>query len=243
MSPLDSIAELHSNLGAPVSLFLDFDGHFESQWGAYSNATTPVFDLDNDSTTFNETELSRIYTAWEMVAEDFAPFDIDVTTVEPPVLADGVPDNQANGAALRVAIGGSWEDWYGSSAGGVGYIDAFTNSIPNVVYVFSDNTSSLFGETSSHEAGHGFGLRHQSLYDNGGNQIEEYNPGTSTWQPIMGGGTTSLSITSTWYNGTNSQGPTVFQDDMAILAGATNGFGYRGDDHGNANGSATGFVY
>ena len=128
--PIASIPALHSNPGAPASLFLDFDGHFEPEWGAYSNATTPVYDIDGDVATFDETELSRILTAWEMVTEDFAPFNIDVTTVEPAVLADGVPDNQADGVAFRVAIGGSWEDWYGSSAGGVAYINSFTSSIP-----------------------------------------------------------------------------------------------------------------
>ena len=43
--------------------------------------------------------------------------------------------------------------------------------------------------------------------------------------------------TRIWYNGTNSLG--VLQDDMAILANSTNGFGYRSDDHGNTIGSAT----
>jgi hypothetical protein len=35
----------------------------------------------------------------------------------------------------------------------------------------------------------------------------------------------------------NSNG--VLQDDMAVLANTTNGFGYRSDDHGNTNASAT----
>ena len=174
-----------------------------------------------------------------MMAEDFAPFNVDVTTVEPPQLASGVSESVANGVALRIAVGGSWQDWYGAPAGGVGYYDVFTNSIANVVYVFSDNTSALFGETSSHEAGHGFGLQHQSLYDVNGVKLEEYYSGTNTWQPIMGGGTTSLSITSIWYNGTNSAGPNSYQDDMAVIARAQNGFGHRADDHVNTLSGAT----
>ena len=237
--PITELPALESNPGAPVDLYLDLNGHYEPQWGAYSNATTPVYDIDGDDTTFSETELSRIQTAWEMVSEDFAPFNINVTTVEPAVLADGVPADQANGVALRVAIGGSWQDWYGGSAGGVGYIDAFTSSVPNVVYVFSDNVSSYLGPTSSHEAGHGFGLRHQSVYDEYGVKIQEYNSGDGTWSPIMGSNIASLSKTTTWHNGTNSQGPTVYQDDMALLARSQNGFGYRGDDHGDTSGLAT----
>ena len=30
-----------------------------------------------------------------------------------------------------------------------------------------------------------------------------------------------------WWNGQNSQGSTVMQDDMAVIAGPANGFGYR----------------
>ena len=124
---LGSIPVLHSNPGAAVSLFLDFDGHFEPVWGAYSNVTTPVYDFDGDRLTFSDAELANIQSVWNMVAEDFAPFNIDVTTVEPSVLAEGAPIANANGIALRVAIGGQATDWYGSGSG-VGYINSFTNS-------------------------------------------------------------------------------------------------------------------
>jgi hypothetical protein len=51
-------------------------------------------------------------------------------------------------------------------------------------------------------------------------------------------GTSNVSIT-TWHNGTSSAGPTTYQDDMAVLAGSVNGFGYRNDDHGNTSAAAT----
>lgn len=231
--PISENPVRNSNPGAPISLYLDFDGHFEPVWGAYSNVTTPVYDIDGDATTFNDTELARMQTAWEAVSEDFAPFNINVTTVEPAILGDGNTSND-NGVALRVAIGGSWRDWRGSSAGGVGYVDSFTSSIPNVVYVFSDDASVFFGETAGHEAGHAFGLEHQSVYDASGTQIEEYNQGNSHWQPIMGGGTSSPSITSTWHNGQNSE--REYQDDLAILNSV---IGYRSDDHGDVIANAT----
>ena len=31
---------LNSNPGAPASIYLDFDGHFESAWGGYRNVST-----------------------------------------------------------------------------------------------------------------------------------------------------------------------------------------------------------
>ena len=42
---------------------------------------------------------------------------------------------------------------------------------------------------------------------------------------------------STWSNGLNDQG--TVQDDMAILAGATNGFGYRADGGGGGAGGVS----
>src|SRR5690606_14858161 len=102
--------------------------------------------------------------------------------------------------------------------------------IPNTVYVFTagggiaDPRWSAF--TASHEAGHGFGLQHQSGFDGAGVKTAEYNPGDrETWHPIMGSASTfwSKDPTNTWHNGTSSLGPTSLQDDMAILAGATNG--------------------
>jgi hypothetical protein len=40
--PLSSVPALHSDPGAPATLFLDFNGHFLPVWGAYSNVTTPA---------------------------------------------------------------------------------------------------------------------------------------------------------------------------------------------------------
>lgn len=51
-------------------------------------------------------------------------------------------------------------------------------------------------------------------------------------------GTSARDVT-TWHNGTSSTGPTEFQDDIAVIAGSTNGFGYRADDHGNTVATAT----
>ena len=47
--PLSSLPFLHSNPGAKATLFLDFNGHYEAVWGAWSNITTPVYDIDGDA--------------------------------------------------------------------------------------------------------------------------------------------------------------------------------------------------
>jgi hypothetical protein len=63
---------------------------------------------------------------WRAVAEDFAVWDVDVTTEDPGL--EGL--RKANTADLaygvRVAIGGSCADWRrASGCGGVAYLSSF----------------------------------------------------------------------------------------------------------------------
>src|SRR5262245_23298629 len=99
MAGLD-VPQFSSRPGAAATIYLDFDGHTQASWGTFSNITSPVFDRDNDLTSFSATELQTINDIWTRVSEDFAPFNVNVTTVEPPSFADGV--------ALRVVIGRGW---------------------------------------------------------------------------------------------------------------------------------------
>lgn len=237
VSPLESLPALHSFTGAPASLYLDFNGDYEPAGGGYGESWTPVYDCDGDPTTFSDAELTNIQTIWAMVAEDFAPFNIDVTTVEPPVLADNVPRSDANGVALRVAIGGKSTDWYEAGYGGLSCVNSFTNGFANIAYVFPSSLVNITADSVSHEAGHSFGLQEQSEYDANGVMVAKYNPGDLySWVPLMGATYYSTPV-STWYNGMNRLG--VLQDDMAIIANSTNGFGCRSDDHGDTTGTAT----
>src|SRR5262245_30818238 len=166
--PLSSIPILNSLPGARATLYLDFDGHYEAQWGSYSNITTPAFDQDGDPTTFSSGELAAIEQIWRYTAEDYAPFNVNVTTA--------LPSSFANGVALRAAIGGDGS-WTGATYGGIGYVNSFTNSVPNTVFVFSKHLSNgnarYTGDAISHESGHGFGLQHQSEYS-GSAKVAEY---------------------------------------------------------------------
>lgn len=215
--PLSALPALNSLPGAAASLYLDFDGHFEAQWGAESNVSTPVFDRDGDPTTFDDGELAAIREIWNYVAEDFAPFQLNVTTV-----AD-LSKHQ-----LRVAIGGDGA-WLGATYGGIGYPDTFTNSIVNTVYVFPKNLANgdprLTAQAASHEAGHGFGLEHQSQPDSAGRA------------PIMGEGYDALR--GIWWQGKTTLGGGAEQDDISVIARAKNGFGIRTDDHGDSAATAS----
>ncbi len=226
------IPQLSSKPGAAATIFLDFDGNTEVVWGNYYNVVTKVYDTDGNLTSFSASEIASIREIWARVAEDYAPFNVNVTTFQPASFANKV--------ATRVAIGGSYSDWFGQSAGGVAYIGGFYNSASNVAYVFEDNLGNgnprYVAEAASHEAGHTFGLYHQAVWS-GNTKTDEYNPGTADWAPIMGVG--YYSTRTTWHNGPTSNSPTQFQDDMAVIAGANNGFGFRADDYGSTVATAS----
>jgi hypothetical protein len=229
-SALSSVPVLNSLPGARASLYLDFDGHFQASWGAFQNIHTPAFDQDGNASSFSAGELAAIEQIWRYVAEDYAPFNINVTTVE--------PTSFANGVSLRVAIGGTGS-WYGGNHGGFSYINSFTNSIPNVAFVFARNlygNTRYVGDCISHEAGHAFGLRHQSLYSGSTKTAEYYRGPGDGRAPLLG--YSYVATRSLWWRGTTTSASTI-QDDMAVLARAANGFGYRPDDHGNTAATAT----
>ncbi len=228
---LSGVPALNSNPGASATLYLDFDGHFEATWGSYSNVTTPVLDFDGNPNATNAEEDKYIRDIWAIVAEDYAPFNINVTTVEPAVLAAGVPSSAANGVALRVAIGGTAEAVLNTGGGGVGYYNSFTNSISNVAYAFPESSSNVFrsaivsGLIATHEAGHSFGLQHQS---------NSYSS-TAKWNGNMSG--IGSFEDAWWTTGTDTNGN--YQDDMAMLSNSLNGFGYRADDYAGTIAAAT----
>ena len=79
-----AVPQLASRPGAAASLYLDFDGNVERQWGNHANVVTPAYDSDNNPAAFGEAELAAIREIWARVAEDYAPFNINVTTVHRP---------------------------------------------------------------------------------------------------------------------------------------------------------------
>lgn len=229
--PLSEIPVLNSRPGAKATLYLDFNGHFEPQWGGYFNVTSPAYDTDGDATTFSAAELANIQTIWKYTSEHFAPFNINVTTVEPASFANGV--------ALRAVIGGD-SKWTGKWIGGVAYGGSFTNFIVNTCYIFSLSLGypSIVAAVVSHESGHSFGLDHQSQWS-GGSLVQEYYMGPKDGTaPIMGDRSGAIRGPLWWY-GTPSYSATTYQDDFAILSGIQNGFGLNADDYGDTAGTAS----
>jgi hypothetical protein len=230
--PLSSVPQLSSHSSSTVKLYLDFSGAPAQSWGTFNTTDTPAYDTDGDATTFSDTELAQINEVWSRVAEKYSPFDIDVTTVD--------PGSYPYFKVARMVIGGDGA-WSSGVYGGYSYQGGFTGSTSNTGWIFPKNLGKgkpkYVAEATAHEAGHLFGLSHQSAYDALGNKTDEYRGGRDInspdpADPIMG--FSYYAARGVWANGPTSLGASQLQSDLDVITGPANGFGYRSDDHGNA---------
>lgn len=211
---------LNSYPSAAAVLFLDFDGHIVS--GTNWNIEGPVYCGPSNLDTAQMTEI------YNRVAEDYRPFNINVTTDSATYAAAPID------ARMRIVLTIT-SDWYGK-AGGVAYTNSFIwgNNTPCFVFTALHKYKiKNIAEAASHEAGHTLGLRHQAMYDSTCKKITDYNngagSGTTGWAPIMGIG--YYRNNTTWHYGPNPYGCANEQDDLAIITSNDNGFGYRPDDN------------
>jgi hypothetical protein len=221
------VPQMSSYPSASAVLFLDFDGH--TVVGTAWNSVGPIV---CGPAALNNTQITTIF---NRVAEDYRPFDINVTTDSTKYLA--APLDKRMRVILTVS-----SSWYGS-AGGVAFVSSFTWGDDTPCFVFTqllNNNVKNISEAAAHEAGHTLGLYHQSTYDANCNKLSDYNYGQGTgeigWAPIMGVG--YYQNFTLWNNGPNSFGCTSLQSDLEVLT-TTNGFGFRTDDHGNTFAAAT----
>jgi PKD repeat protein len=218
--PLDQTFKLHTRPGARRVIYLDFDGHvtrntsWNSAFTGGADIATPAFDTDGNAAAFSDAERRAIQDIWLRVAEDFAPFDVDVTTEDPGVDALIRSGSSDTTWGVRVCIGGSSSDWLGQGAGGIAYINSFGINSDTPCFVFPrslGNNAKYIAEATSHEIGHTLGLYHSSQ-SNG----TEYYQGHADWAPIMGVG--YYKAVTQWTRGdyplsSNSQ------DNLAVIAG------------------------
>ena len=234
---------LHSKPGASKVIYLDCDGHTTTGTSWNSNFTggasivTPPYSTDSTTTSFTTTELNNIQAIWQRVAEDFAPFDVDVTTEDPGLEALRRTTSTDSQFGVRVCIGGSSSDWYGAGAGGVAYLNSFTWNSDTPCFVFTaqlgNGNVKYTTEAASHEAGHTFNLSHDGQVTHDGIAAVGYYQGHANWAPIMGVG--YYKDVSQWSKGEYPYANNT-QDDTAIIAGITS---YRVDEHGDSIVNAT----
>ncbi len=221
------VPALSSYPSASAVIFLDFDGHTVD--GTSWNYNGPIV---CGASGLNNTQITEVF---NRVAEDYRPFNINVTTDSTKYLAAPVARR------MRVILTVS-SSWYGS-AGGVSFVGSFTWGDNTPAFVFSAllnyNVKNI-SEAASHEAGHTLGLYHQASYNASCVKISDYNYGTGSgeigWAPIMGVG--YYQNLTLWNNGPNSFGCTNYQSDLDILT-TTNGFSYRTDDYADNFAGAT----
>jgi hypothetical protein len=238
--PLTNTFKLHSLPGATKKLYLDFDGFVMTgtAWNASSGVSTiycPPFDADGDPSTFSDSEKTTIQNIWKRVAEDYAPFNVDVTTEDPGVAGITRSSSSDLSYGMRVLI--SPISQYFGYYGGIAYVGVF-NSVGNNYYkpalVFPENLGAekYIAEAISHEAGHTLGLNHDGT-TTGAEYYTGQGSGVTGWAPIMGVGYYQNVVQ--WSKGEYPNANNT-QDDLAVIA---NYLGYRPDDHGNTLSTAT----
>ena len=238
VSPFPAQITFHSRPGSPNVLFINFVGEtvVNSEWNTLvgrSEIPAVAFSMDSDVTTFSDAEQTAIKRIWQRIAEDYAAFDIDVTTERPTTMHNRVAvalitrTTDANGAANPQ-----------SSAGGVAYVNVFGSTSYSrfrPAWIYHNNfghDEGFISEAASHEIGHNMGLSHDGRTD-GSEYYGGHGSGEISWGPLMGTGynrNVSQWCKGDYYLASNTQ------DDLATIAGKLT---YRADDHGNTAGTAT----
>lgn len=215
---------LSSRPNATAVIYLDFDGE---------SVTDPAW---NGGQTINAQPstltAAQITDAWKHVSEDYWSFNIDVTTDVNRY------NNAAVGNRMRCII--TPTKTAAPTSGGVAYVGSFdragssySSTIP--CWGFVEGSGKSCAEAVSHEIGHTLGLTHDGRTSPSEGYYGGHGDGAVGWAPIMGVGYYK-SLTQ-WSKGeylnANNQ-----QDDIGIIANATNGFGFVADEAGNTRAAA-----
>ncbi len=236
INPTDAF-KLHSKPGSANTVYVNFTGYTitETAWnnGAESIYQARPFDKDSDSSTFSDAERVDIGEIWHRIAEDLAPFDINVTTEAPASFGPTVghilvtSDTDATGKLMPY-----------STAGGVAYVGVWGRSdyeYYQPAFVYYDNLGGghapYVAEASSHELGHNLALSHD-----GSSTVTYYSghgSGFTSWAPVMGVG--YYNNATQWSRGEYTDANNT-QDDISIISTRLQ---VSADDHSDNQASAT----
>ncbi len=240
--PLTDTFKLHSLPGAKLTILLDFGGRTMSGngWTASFNAgadiVSPAWSMDGTaSPDFNDTERAAIQDVWRRVAEDYAPFNVDVTTEFTSEAAITRTDISDLNYGTRVLV--SPISNYFGPYGGLAYVGVYsmTSDYYKPALVFPENLSNgsrYIAEAAAHEAGHNLGLRHDGTTTPSADYYAGSGTGETGWAPIMGVG--YYRNLTQWSKGEYPSASRT-EDDLAILQGY---LAYRPDDVGDTTATA-----
>lgn len=239
--PFNQTFQLHSKPGSTKTIFLDFDGFTLSgtSWNvdftSGADIVAPPWDIDGNPASFGISEQTLIQQVWLRVAEDYAPFDVDVTTEFPgdAALTRANLGDQNFGVRALISPISSLID---TNAGGIAYLTAFNEvgDFHKPALIFPEqllNNEKNIAEAVSHEVGHTVGLTHQGTSSLG------YYAGQGNWAPIMGVGYYVPIVQ--WAKGEYFDANNT-EDELAIIT--STGLNYRAADFGTNIASATPFV-
>lgn len=246
--PLPNYAEtdvfsLHSKPGANRVIYLDFNGEVIEQTRYNTYVTlwfqpslrydAKPFSLDSDYSQFSQEELRDIVNIWHQIAEDFAAFNVNVTTELPAsfnrhtgrILFTESADEEGRDMPRTgpfIPAGVAWPNVFGED-------DYHTFESPALVYVdrIIQSSSSrrsfatVTARVASHEMGHNLGLSHDgdvNSSQSGGGYYAGHGIGKISWSPIMGNGSKEV---IQWSIGEYAVANN-FEDDLAIMADKLN---------------------
>ena len=202
-----------SKPGAPTVIYCNFDGEVVNQ-PYWSDST-----IDAMPSGLSSGEVEEIL---KLVAEDFAPFDVNVTNDRS--VYDSTPSHR------RVMCISTPTDTAAPNSGGIAGIGTFIYDL--VCWDFN-----LRGDTISHEVGHTLSLYH---HGDSTQNSPEYHDGHSSesrdWGPIMGAAFDAEM--AQWSDGNYTSATNSNQDDLYLITNY--GLSYREDDYGNNTASGEG---
>ena len=223
------VPALDSLPSATAVLYIDFDGETvtDPSWnGGQTIVALPAVMGGQPITP------QQITDVWAAVAEDFAPFNVSVTTIA---------SRYANAPlARRMRCIQTPSNDAAPTAGGVAYLNSFSlsGSFSSDIPCWSFNSGNVnnMAMTISHELGHTVGLRHDGLGAPLGNQ--EYYGGHGTnptgWGAIMGA-PFEMRVTQ-WSKGEYYAANNT-EDDLAVITRPEN-FPFRTDEAGGTRATA-----
>ena len=240
--PTSETFKLHSRPTATRKIYLDFNGHTTTgtPWNtafAKTTFTTPPFSLDANTAAFSAAEHAAIQYVWRSMAEDFARFDVDVTTEDPGLEGLKRASTSDVNYGMRVVFG---PDQNATGSGGQAYVGSFSGirtaaqtDNPCFVYAGVGAGSKFMAEAGAHEVGHTVGLFHDGTQTGGLQYFGGHGTGATSWAPIMGVGYYKDIVQ--WSKGEYTDANNT-QDDIAVIGTY---LPITTDDHGGTMAAAT----